>query len=203
MKHPAVYSDKFLSVFADWLRGREHILDPFGGTGKLKLVRPDAVCMDIELEWATMSGLCADAMLLPFRVATFDAVCTSPTYGNRMADKFVDGTHRITYTNYLGHALREKNTGQLQWGDRYKLFHNVAWLEVRRVLTSGGVLILNIKDHIRGGKQMNVTEWHKRLLQEIGFKWVDAKYVRVSGNGFGANRYARVDVEGILKFIAP
>jgi hypothetical protein len=99
MKHPARYTDAFLPVFAEWLDGRERVLDPFGGTGKLKEVCPRAICMDIEAEWAQMAGLRADATRLPFAKETFDAICTSPTYANRLADKTPG---RLNYAARLG-----------------------------------------------------------------------------------------------------
>lgn len=142
MKHPARYTDSFLPVFAEWLDGRERVLDPFGGTGKLKEVCPRAICMDIEAEWAQMAGLRSDATRLPFARGTFDAICTSPTYANRMADKTPG---RVSYAARLGKPLHPQNTGGMQWGEAYRNMHIKAWGECKRVLKRGGILILNIK----------------------------------------------------------
>ena len=50
---------------------------------------------------------------------TFDAICTSPTYGNRMADHHEarDGSPRDTYRHVLGRPLTPGNSGALHWGD--------------------------------------------------------------------------------------
>lgn len=92
-RHPAKYSDVLLPVFIKALEGHERILDPFAGTGKLRLIRPDAFLLEIEPEWAEISGATVgDALAMPWDDGTFDAVCTSPTYGNRMADHFIAQT---------------------------------------------------------------------------------------------------------------
>ena len=52
MNHPAKYSDALLPHFATWLCGYARLLDPFAGTGKLRTIRPDAVLLEIEPEWA-------------------------------------------------------------------------------------------------------------------------------------------------------
>ena len=111
MNHPAKYSDILLPVFRGMLSGCKDILDPFAGTGKLRLVFPDCTLLEIEPEWASISGaIVGDATKMPFADCTFDAICTSPTYGNRMADSFID--HQIekqykrnTYTHQLGRKL--------------------------------------------------------------------------------------------------
>jgi tRNA G10 N-methylase Trm11 len=92
-----------------------------------------------------------DALALPFPDATFDAVVTSPTYGNRMADHHHarDGSLRYSYTHTLGRSLHPNNSGTLHWGAEYQRFHSLAWREVWRVVRPGGRFVLNIKDHVR------------------------------------------------------
>lgn len=197
VRHPAKYTDALLPVFAELLAGRKRVLDPFGGTGKLKAICPDAVCMDIEPEWAAMAGLCADALRLPFEAGQFDAICTSPTYGNRMADTYTDGTHRITYTNYIGRHLSENNSGKMQWGLKYRQFHEAAYAEFRRVCR--GVVILNVKDHIRAGETIPVCDWHSKAM---GLPLAERRKVEVSGNRFGQNREKRMDYEEVMVFCA-
>ena len=45
MRHPAKYSDPLLPIFKDLVdeSNKKMILDPFGGTGKLKDVFPNAI----------------------------------------------------------------------------------------------------------------------------------------------------------------
>ena len=89
MNHPAKYTDKLLPVFEDILLSYEAttVLDCFAGTGKIHQLPFSTTGVEIEPEWATMHErtLVADSRTLPFNAGSFDAVCTSPTYGNRMA----------------------------------------------------------------------------------------------------------------------
>ena len=111
-----------------------------------------------------------------FGDATFDAICTSPTYGNRMADHHNarDASPRHTYRHVLGRPLTRGNSGALQWGDgiageEYRALHVAVWTECRRVLKPGGIFVLNVKDHIRGGVLQEVTKWHSVALLMLGF----------------------------------
>jgi hypothetical protein len=51
----------------------------------------------------------------------------------------------------LGRPLTPGNSGALQWGEEYRALHVAVWTECRRVLKPGGIFVLNVKDHIRGG----------------------------------------------------
>jgi hypothetical protein len=116
--HPAKFNDAVLEEIAFWLPEGTLTLDPFGGVGKLKEIsKITAVRVEIEKDWA--DNVCADALHLPFRDATFDAVATSPVYGNRMSDHHNarDKSKRHTYKHYIGHDLHPHNAGQLQWGE--------------------------------------------------------------------------------------
>ena len=90
----------------------------------------------------------ADALALPFPDGAFDAIVTSPTYGNRYADHFTpkEGTEWTwrSYTLDLGRKLHPNNSGQLQWGPEYRTFHTRAWAQAVRVLCPGGRFVLNI-----------------------------------------------------------
>ena len=92
----------------------------------------------------------ANAIALPFRDESFDAVVTSPTYGNRFADKHnaKDGSIRRSYTHDLGRTLHAENSGSMQWGQAYRDLHVKAWAECFRVVRPGGLFVLNISDHV-------------------------------------------------------
>ena len=208
-RHPARYTDVLLPVFAELLQGSVRILDPFGGTGKvfeLEALLPGAQieAIEIEPEWAAMhpKTTLGNALALPWPSAHFDAVVTSPTYGNRMADHHnaKDGSRRITYRHTLGRELHPHNAGSLQWGDGYRDFHAKAWTEARRVLRPGGRFVLNIKDHIRRGHRQQVTAWHCEALQALGFVEVEHKRVDCPGQRFGQNGHARIDYESVILF---
>lgn len=209
--HPAKFTDVILDQIAEILSGvTGKVLDPFAGTGRIhQMARPDleTVGVEIEPEWASMhpNTIVGDALDLPFRYGTFDAICTSPTYGNRMADHHDarDGSKRHTYRHYLGRPLHAHNSGQMQWGDAYREFHRVAWAEANRVLRPSGVFILNIKDHIRRGEVEPVMAWHVNALAALGFVLDRSRSRRIEtpGQRHGANRSARIDHEFVLTFV--
>lgn len=207
IRHPAKYSDCLMTIFDNILPKNGEILDYFAGTGKLKQIRPNATLLEIEPEWAEISGaIVGDATQMPFDNGTFDAICTSPTYGNRMADSFVDRKPekkyiRNTYTHCLGRKLSPNNSGGMQWGKAYQDLHIKAWKECYRVLKRNGLLVLNISDHIRNGKQIQVSDWHKQQLEELGFKFRKHIKVQTPRNRFGSNFKARVEYENIFIFI--
>src|SRR2546426_4572611 len=72
-----------------WRTPPPRVLDPFAGVGGIHNLRGYRTAgMELEPEWASASPstIVADAVKLPFADATFDALVSSPCYGNRMAD---------------------------------------------------------------------------------------------------------------------
>lgn len=206
VKHPAKYTDALLVTFARMLNGRQRILDPFGGTGKVFLLShwlPNAQieAVEIEPEWAAQHPrtTLGNALALPWADDYFDAVCTSPAYGNRMADNLLrDIYKRRTYANELARELHPDNGGALPWGRKYRAFHLAAWTEARRVLEPGGLFVLNIKDHIRRGVVQPVTDWHIEALEGLDFQVLEHVHIDCPGMRFGQNRDARVDYESVI-----
>jgi tRNA G10 N-methylase Trm11 len=195
---------------AEMLQGCRYVLDPFCGTGKIfQLLKwlPDTRFegIEIEQEWKDYDErtTLGDATDLPWSDDTFDAICVSPAFGNRMADKHeaTDESKRITYKHMLGHELHKNNAGGMQWGPEYRLLHEMAWSEARRVLVPGGKFVLNIKDHIRKGVTVPVTQWHIDTLSMLGFETVDHVRVYGSGMGFGQNHDKRVPYQSVILFV--
>lgn len=238
--HPAKFTDTVLDNF-EALCHVYHpnlILDPFAGTGRVHSLPGFTVGVEIEPEWAEMDRrtIQGNALALPFAEKTFDAVITSPTYGNRMADhhlatekcKACNGTglvawtgngpigvrglmkcpkcdgrgrreyRRLTYRHMLGRELHPMNSGQLQWGWKYQGFHEQAWREAQRVLKTDGLLMINVSNHIRSGREVDVVGWHRAACVTLGFVLLDKVEVDTPRMRFGANRDLRIDHEVIL-----
>ncbi len=175
------------------------ILDPFAGTGKgveyLATCGFDAVGIELEPEFIE-SPLVEVGNALRLRYGqVFDAIVTSPTYGNRMADKDMRESVAGTYAKSLGRLASADSSCHMQWGEAYKAFHYIAWREAKRVLVPGGYFLLNIKNHIRGGEEQLVSEWHLETLDLLGFSLCETVEVPTPGQRLGANSAARVDFE--------
>lgn len=208
MQHPAKYSNNLLPIFDKYLpKSGKKILDPFAGTGKLREIRPNCILLEIEPEWGNMSNaIIGDATNMPFEDSEFDAICTSPTYGNRMADNFIDrqprkNYKRHTYRHYLGRPLSTNNSGAMQWGNEYRNLHEQAWKESYRVLKQGGMFVLNISDHIRKGKVVKVSQWHETFLKSLGFIVIEKILVKTKRQRQGQNGNIRVGYENVLVFV--
>lgn len=214
LRHPAKYTDSFLPFFYEELKDTDNVLDPMGGTGKIGRLKEygyggKIYSNELESEWALQGYengcdviTMDDAESMAWEDGFFDAVCTSPTYGNRMADSHhaKDGSKRNTYTHAIGRKLHEENTGKMQWGKNYQDKHKRIYIEIKRVLKPQGVFILNIKNHIRKGKEVDVSSFHKDLILNNGFKLSKELKIPVRGNGFGQNGNVRVDHEFIFVF---
>jgi hypothetical protein len=216
MRHPATFSNVLLPIIAFQIQYHAPpdmfllILDPFAGIGKIfeleKLI-PGCVVWanEIEPEWAAKRerSRVGDALDLSWAASGwFTVICTSPCYGNRMADHHNarDISRRNTYRHALGRPLSDNNAGELQWGMEYRSFHVKAWAETSRVLCYGGLFILNISNHIRKGVEQLVSEWHRDTLIEMGFSLLDDIHVMTPRNKFGANRNLRVGYEHVYVF---
>lgn len=195
-KHPSKYANAVLEEIAYWLPADALVLDPFSGVGRLgEIAKLRTVRVEIEADWADQ--IVGDAQRLPFADGVFDAIATSPVYGNRMSDHHNarDGSTRHTYKHTLGHDLHPRNAGALQWGDSYRLFHKQAWAEIVRVLRPGGMFLLNSSDHIRKGKVQHVTQFHLDTLGRLGLTCERTVLIGTARLRHGENHQARVDHE--------
>lgn len=208
ISHPARFSADLLPVFAGFLEPGWKVLDPFAGVGGIHaledLVSVDAVGVEIEPKWAKLHAgtICGSALDMDFPDEFFDAIVTSPTYGNRLADNHeaADPESRRSYRHDLGEPLDPANSGAMQWGPKYRDFHINAWEETLRVLRPAGTFVLNIKDHIRGGEWQDVVAWHTQTLIDLGCKLIACRPVVTPHLRHGANAEARVAAEMVMVF---
>ena len=213
IKHPAKYTDSFICIFAEILKGQKKILDPFAGTGKIALIKDFGFCgeiyaNEIEPEWIKPNKYncdvitTEDAEFLQYTDGFFDAICTSPTYGNRMADHHIakDGSKRNTYTHCIGRQLSDGNTGKMQWGPEYMEKHERIYKHLASLVKNGGLFVCNVKNHIRKGKEIDVKSFHEESLKKSGFQKTKEIFVESKGNGFGANADKRTTGEYIMVF---
>jgi len=209
--HPCPYPKHFLPLFADVLKKEKSktVLDIFGGVGTLAKVKQygftgKVIINEIESKWSKIAKKVADVVItgdaqnLKLPNKSINAIITSPTYGNDMA---VTYKRERTYTVCNGKPLKNSNTGQMRWsveGNKYKKIHENAYKEAFRVLTNNGVIVVNVKNHIRNGEVQKVAEWHLDTLKAIGFTPVSVKKVKVTGIPFGGLNLPKVSHEHIL-----
>jgi SAM-dependent methyltransferase len=209
--HPAVYSRPVLRVIRELLGGDseryKRVLDPFAGTGRIHDLREygfETIGIELEKEWADLSEFTKQGTALKtgLRKGSVDAVATSPTYGNRLADSYeaTDPDRRHSYHFDLGRKPSEGSSAVMPWGDEYRAFHVKAWEEAVRVLKSNGRFILNIKDHIRDGEWQDVAAWHVSTIMALGFTMAAVRPVSTKGVPSGANAEVRSEAELVFAF---
>lgn len=228
--HPATYSAEILLRLRELVQNEVivkqkdlSLLDPMGGVGKIHRLgsvyfldhnhytgfNVTTHAIELEPEWADQHRLTrvGDATQLHsyYRPGIFDIIMTSPPYGNRMADhhEAKDDSKRYTYKHMLGRDLTEGNVGELQWGEEYKELMFRIWNECEWVLRPGGLMVVNVKNHVRDFSIQRVVEWHLIQLLALGFYLVEVQQVPTKGLSFGANAKSRVDGEHIIVLRKP
>lgn len=212
-EHPAKFSVVIMDAIVESLAAASvtRILDPFAGTGLVHAIADrlhvDSVGVEIEPEWAAMHPrtVCADSRTLTHDlVGQFDAVITSPTYGNRMADHHDarDLSDRGTYKHRLGRELTDGNSGAMYWGDEYRNLHTDVYRRCVELLAPLGTFVVNVKDHVKDGRRVPVSAWHLSTLLGLGLTFVDDASVPSKGLGgsVGDNSLDRLGVEHIYVF---
>lgn len=206
-RHPARFSTAILAAIRPIVAGCRLIFDPFAGTGRVHCLGVPSWGAELEPEWASLHPrtIVANGLRLPFADATFDGICTSPTYGNRMADhhEAKDSSRRNTYRHALGRPLHPDNSGQLHWGPAYRAFHLEAYWEACRVLKLGGVFVLNVSDYIADGERVETVPWHLAMLRGILGTEPIIQQVPTPRQRFGANADARVESEAVISVRKP
>ena len=215
--HPAKFTGE--QLFHIWehlpgsLREKRTVFDPFAGVGTVSALHEydrnvTVTGMEIEPEWADQSPIVMTGDSIAYMALTrkrYDAVVTSPAYGNRMADSYDgrDGSNRNTYRIALGRPLDEQNGAALHFGKAYTDFHNEAIQGMVRVTRKGGRVIVVVKNFIRNGEVMDVAGWWRHELGMHGLTEIAYIPIKAGGLGYGANRDARVEYEYVLVWEKP
>lgn len=217
--HCATYSKELWPAMQRMVKANvrsDHVYDPMAGIGTVADIFPDLRPFGCELEpeyaaeadWIR-SGNCLDDR------DTFGFVCTSPPYGNRMADQYL-GTaaeralraetgkkpRRNGYAMDLNRRLTDGSAAALQWGPKYRLAMTEIWEHLSRFnVDVTGHLLVNVASHFRGGVYAEVSEWTlKTILRQEGMVLIDYDFVPTPGNRDGANRELRVGGEHLFLF---
>jgi hypothetical protein len=217
-QHPAKFSDPILVVINEVLAAESkrqgrllRVLDPMAGVGRIhELDRQyvsETIGVEIETEWAmahpgTEQG---DATALRWPDGAFSVTISSPPYANRMADSFNarDNSRRITYKHLLGRDLTPGSGARLQWGNAYREWASRVLDEMIRVTEEGGLVCINISNHIRNFKEQPVSEWWRDKMIASGLKLEKSIPIRTSRMRFGENNAARVKNEWLFVMRKP
>lgn len=215
-KHPAKYSKEILQAIAAEVLDCDSVCDPQAGTCGIFRIRDygykkdnPIYAIEIENEFIDYSLVGRTANNIIYNqdcfkffeeppIKSVDAIATSVSYGNRMADKHEakDKSKRITYRHLLGRKLSENNSGGLQYGEKYRQFHIALWNMCLGFFKKK--LILNISNHIRGGIEQMVSEWHLETLLGLGLRLEKHIKIPTKRMKFGKNADKRVSHENIF-----
>jgi hypothetical protein len=227
IRHGARYSDAIVDTLyrriADecaHLARPALIIDPFAGTGEKIAEHHDFQRLTInhriegiELEPAFIAAdwvKQGNALHLPYQTGEVDIVFTSPSYGNRFADRHTpkDGSARNSYTFWLRHnqgvpiddqtvQLHVENTGRHRFGTDYQQLHQGCYQELYRVMRPGGLLLLNVSNFMRNNLEVDAVSWHRDTLTSLGFVVTGETEIETRRMRYGANR-RRPDSERLL-----
>ena len=231
IRHDAKFSPEVLEILRPMLERLDGpIVDPFAGTGLLcalarDLGRKDVFGIEREEEWAAMDrqvrhGDAMDQKAYPKKV---QRVITSVCYGNRLAGNYLgpkchycegwgtgcalcggsghDRRGRFGYAIALGRKLTPGSAALMQWGPKYRAFHQ-GWLRLIADLLPAGPerLILNVSDHDRRNERAYVCSWWLIAAHREGFRLADVHRAETTRIGFGQNRERRADAEMVFVF---
>lgn len=170
---------------------------------------PGLIHGELEEEWAVQCprpAVVSNALHLPFGSGSIRAAVSSFTYGNRMADQYAGdakNSTRYTYRIFLGRELHPDNSGQLQWGNDYRVLHHRVLAELWRVLAAGAPFILNMSNHIRQRVEEPVVEWFVGHMTLTGWSLEKRKPIPTPRQRNGQNGELRVEHEWLLLFRKP
>lgn len=116
----------------------------------------------------------------------------------------------LSWRNTYAHSLRRQGGDVVpgsaaveQWGWRYRDLHQSFIVEAMRVVVEGGLLLVNMSNHLRDGEEQQVVEWWVNQLLHRQCTLVEVRRVGTRRNRKGANRDERVDGEVVIAMRTP
>jgi DNA modification methylase len=140
-----------------------------------------------------------------------DSIVTSPPYEEAMGEKHHSPAHnRISKDKHWDTTYTERgaegNIGNLK-GDTYLSAMLQVYQQCRKVLKSGGLMIVVTKNFIRNKQEVKLDEDTIRLCEQAGFKFVERHYRKLPAQSFWRVIYQQkypdapiLDKEDILVF---
>jgi len=206
--HHTRYNKAVIDAIVARIGESKRILDPMAGTferirelEKKELGWHQVYGIELEEEWVSsyphprfQQG---DARDMPFGDEFFDCIVVSPSYGNRDSDRtgeWWDNADRKTYAAALGRNVSAESLCVPFESDAYKRGHVLAWAECVRVLKVDGLFVINLKNHVKAGVIVPVSQWHRNVLRDtLRMTEIDDTSVPVSGRHSGANAAVRAE----------
>ena len=215
--HFTRYNPRVITAIEARIGDSKMILDPMAGTMERlrELEKPDRgwhLVHGVEYEPEWVEGyphprlVRGDARELPYEDEFFDVIVVSPSYGNRDADRtgdWWDNVDRKTYAGALGRNVTDGSLCVPFEDEEYKVGHTLAWCEAVRVLKPGGFFVINLKNHIKQGQIVRVSQWHREVLRELlHLTEVDDTAIPTKGRLSGENYDVRAeDAEKIYIYL--
>lgn len=113
-------------------------------------------------------------------------------------------TMRNTYTHALQRSgakpvEHDDNAVVMQWGARYREFHDAVWASCSSyLLRPGGLVLLNVKNHVRRSEVQRVVEFHVNSWLRLRYTIEEARPIETRGLAYGANHDVRTPHELII-----
>lgn len=118
--------------------------------------------------------------------------------------------HGLSWRNTYAHALRRQggdivpgSAAVEQWGRGYRQLHAEVIMELMRVTREGGLLLVNMSNHVRDGQEQLVVEWWVNELLVRQCSIVEVRRVATRRQRNGANGDLRVDGEVVIAMRTP
>lgn len=211
------------------------VVDSFAGTGKRVAehsTSSEHIWRGTELEESFIEADWVEhgnAKKLPWGSGAFNVAATSVVFPNACTDDFVSSERDTSLRHTYSHAARARvgdrsyrlhpdNAGAMPWGrggkkrgdgSAWRSLHVAAFAEQRRAVGRGGLIIIEVSNHLvtlkRGEPQVeiDVVGWVRGEFARQGCVEEQAVPIVLRRLRHGTNREARVEHTYVIAFRAP